>query len=29
LANGRPVCSNSSDVFASGPSTAHVSIGCN
>jgi hypothetical protein len=28
LANGRPVCSNSSDVFASGPSTAHVFISC-
>ena len=28
LANGRPVCSNSSDVLASGPSTAHVSISC-
>jgi hypothetical protein len=29
LANGRPVCSNSSDVLASGPSTANVIIDCN
>jgi hypothetical protein len=29
LGNGRPYCSNSSDVFASGPSTAHVLINCN
>jgi hypothetical protein len=29
LANGRPVCSNSSDVGASGPSTANVLIDCN
>jgi hypothetical protein len=28
LGNGRPYCSNSSDVFASGPSTAHVFISC-
>jgi hypothetical protein len=29
LGNGRPYCSNSSDVFASGPSTANVLISCN
>ena len=29
LGNGRPVCSNSSDVFNSGPSTANVLISCN
>jgi hypothetical protein len=28
LGNGRPVCSNSSDVFNSGPSTANVLISC-
>lgn len=28
LGNGRPYCSNSSDVFASGPSTANVLINC-
>jgi hypothetical protein len=28
LGNGRPYCSNSSDVFNSGPSTAHVLISC-